>query len=200
MRSGLPAAVIGGAALMITTAGAALAGHSSFRDGPFGVHENGIHFVADAGVTTGCGDGSRYCPGDPVSRGQMATFMHRLSGNAESVPPSVNAATLDGLDSSSLQRRMRVGFRSEQIDPFGEGLVYCPDGGVVLNGSYTLSVTRENTAAGVPVVVVDQAGYDPDVGSGLYRVVVLRPDGSAWPHGGSVTVTCGPASLLPTAP
>lgn len=77
------------------------------------VHAAGIDWVADVGVTSGCGDGSTYCPNDPVTRAQMATFMHRLSGTAPGIAPSVAAAaaleadtattagdadTLDGLD------------------------------------------------------------------------------------------------------
>ena len=31
------------------------------------------------GITAGCGDG-KYCPGDPVSRGQMAALLTRTFG------------------------------------------------------------------------------------------------------------------------
>lgn len=66
-----------------------------------GTHTPGIIFVADAGVTGGCGGGD-YCPSDNVTRGQMATFLHRLSGNAPGVAPSVNAATVGGLSAEAL--------------------------------------------------------------------------------------------------
>lgn len=56
-------------------------------------HADGIHYVADAGITVGC-DANNYCPGDPLTRGQMATFIHRQSGNAPGVAPSVNAASI----------------------------------------------------------------------------------------------------------
>jgi hypothetical protein len=52
--------------------------------------------MADSGVTVGCGD-DRFCPSDPVTRAQMATFMHRLSGTAPDTGPSVNAAALTGV-------------------------------------------------------------------------------------------------------
>jgi hypothetical protein len=35
-----------------------------------------IIWLADAGITTGCTD-TEFCPRDPVSRGQMATFLAR---------------------------------------------------------------------------------------------------------------------------
>ncbi len=40
---------------------------------------------------------------DPVTRAQMATFMHRLSGNDPDTDPSVNAATLGGLTVQEIQ-------------------------------------------------------------------------------------------------
>lgn len=39
-------------------------------------HAKGIGAVAAAGITAGC-DEERYCPNDPVSRAQMATFLQR---------------------------------------------------------------------------------------------------------------------------
>ena len=53
--------------------------HGTFRDVPAGsVHEPGIEAVAEAEITTGCAPG-RYCPGDPVTRAQMATFLMRAA-------------------------------------------------------------------------------------------------------------------------
>lgn len=46
---------------------------------PDSVHAANIAAVAAAGITQGCGD-DRFCPGDPVSRGQMATFLSRALG------------------------------------------------------------------------------------------------------------------------
>ena len=38
---------------------------------------NEIYAIAEEGITTGCGDGTRFCPDDPVTRGAMATFLAR---------------------------------------------------------------------------------------------------------------------------
>src|SRR5690606_824719 len=45
-----------------------------------GIYENDIVWLALAGVTRGCNPptNDRYCPDDPVTRGQMAAFLHRL--------------------------------------------------------------------------------------------------------------------------
>lgn len=81
----------------------ALAAASTFIDvRPGDVHEPGIGFMLDSGVTSGC-TANAYCPDAPVTRAQMATFMHRLSGNAPGIAPSVDAATLDGLTVAEIQ-------------------------------------------------------------------------------------------------
>jgi hypothetical protein len=41
------------------------------------VHANAILTVAERGITQGCGQGDRFCPGDPVTRDQVATFLTR---------------------------------------------------------------------------------------------------------------------------
>jgi hypothetical protein len=40
-------------------------------------HAQAIYDIAAVGITGGCGDGSRYCPGDAVTRAQAATFIRR---------------------------------------------------------------------------------------------------------------------------
>ena len=43
---------------------------------PDGAHAEHVRAAVAAGLTEGCTD-SRFCPEDPVSRGQMASFLHR---------------------------------------------------------------------------------------------------------------------------
>ncbi|MGH2384482.1 MAG: S-layer homology domain-containing protein [Candidatus Limnocylindria bacterium] len=50
-----------------------------FSDDSSSLHQADINRVAEAGVTTGCG-GTRYCPTQPVRRGQMAAFLRRAFG------------------------------------------------------------------------------------------------------------------------
>jgi len=63
-----------------------------------------IDALADAGVTTGCGNGTTYCPSDNVTREQMAAFMNRLGALGAGKTPVANATKLDGLDSSQFLR------------------------------------------------------------------------------------------------
>lgn len=80
---------------LLSIAAVALADHG-FTDVPEGfTHEAGIEYVAEAGITQGCTE-DEYCPNDPLTRGQMGTFLYRSSGNDPDTAPSVNAAELDG--------------------------------------------------------------------------------------------------------
>jgi lysozyme len=48
-----------------------------FRDDDGSTHEANINRLAKAGLTTGC-SATRYCPGNSVTRGQLATFLARV--------------------------------------------------------------------------------------------------------------------------
>ena len=50
-----------------------------FTDDENSSHERAINRLAAAGITTGCG-GGKYCPNEPVTRAQMATFLDRALG------------------------------------------------------------------------------------------------------------------------
>lgn len=51
----------------------------TFRDDDASVHQGNIEAIAAAGITRGCNppDNDLFCPDEPVSRGQMAAFLHR---------------------------------------------------------------------------------------------------------------------------
>lgn len=55
-----------------------------FRDDNDSVFEDPINKLAIAGVTSGCNppDNDEFCPARPVTRGQMAAFLHRALGNS----------------------------------------------------------------------------------------------------------------------
>ena len=56
----------------------------TFWDDDGNVHEGMIEAIVAAGITVGCTtDGRNYCPGDNVTRGQMATFLSRALDLAE---------------------------------------------------------------------------------------------------------------------
>ncbi|MGF1668632.1 MAG: Gmad2 immunoglobulin-like domain-containing protein [Acidimicrobiia bacterium] len=67
-----------------------------FTDDDTSVFEADIEALASAGVTVGCNPpvNDMYCPEDPVTRAQMATFLTRALGLTPLAPPSVDAAAL----------------------------------------------------------------------------------------------------------
>jgi hypothetical protein len=54
-------------------------GTDYFDDDNASVHEGNINAMAAAGLTAGCAPRT-YCPKGPVTRGQMAAFLHRAFG------------------------------------------------------------------------------------------------------------------------
>lgn len=76
-RLTVPTAVV--LALLVPVA--ALAGARFADVSPGNTHVSGIGWVADKGITLGCNsDGTLFCPSNPVTRAQMATFMQRFAG------------------------------------------------------------------------------------------------------------------------
>jgi hypothetical protein len=141
---------------------------------PTSVHAPGIGFVADTGVTVGCG-GTRFCPEDPVTRAQMATFMHRLSGNAET-PPSVNAASLGGMDAEDVLAEMAA-MRAE-LDATASALVVA-EARLAAFDALLDGVTRQDLGgrdtlrfAGMNLQVVNGVGANVDVANGVGNLIV----------------------------
>lgn len=68
-------------ATVVLVPGVAWASHQ-FSDVPDSdwAHDD-IAWLSDNGLTYGCEDGSVFCPDDPVTRRQLAVFLHRLSGD-----------------------------------------------------------------------------------------------------------------------
>jgi hypothetical protein len=71
-------------AFVIVVAAVSLAANVAMAVTPFvdiagNNHADNIEAIYKAGITTGC-DLNHYCPNDPVTRGQMATFLARTAG------------------------------------------------------------------------------------------------------------------------
>ena len=60
---------------------------SGFVDIGGNIHAEDIRYIVERGLTVGCDlEGPRYCPGDPVSRAEMATFLARALRLDTTVP------------------------------------------------------------------------------------------------------------------
>ena len=91
---------------------------------PDSVHAPSIEALHAAGITTGCGDGTNYCPNRPVTRAEMATFLTRALG-LESPPQPAGFADVDpdGVHAPSIKALHAAGITTG----CGDGTNYCPN-------------------------------------------------------------------------
>jgi hypothetical protein len=70
----------------------------SFADTAGSVFANDIEWLADSGITSGCNPPANtlFCPDDPVTRGQMAAFLHRALPDLDDSGPISNFADTSG--------------------------------------------------------------------------------------------------------
>jgi hypothetical protein len=121
-------------AMMGLSASVVFAMHDTFSDVPDNhVHAPGIHYISEAGITQGFPDGT-YRPNDSLTRGQMGTFIERLSGHADDVDASVNAASLDQV--IVVEDENTVGLNSTA----NPAVVACPDGTLAVGGGGTAAI------------------------------------------------------------
>ncbi len=141
---------------------AVLAAGGSFTDDDTSIFEADIEWLQGAGVTAGCNPpaNDHFCPDDPVTRGQMAAFMRRLSANQV-----VDAGALGG----------------ETADHF-ENAVWANDVGGLLADPFDgsnqewVQLTVETTAAGFLLINATTSLYDStSAGSALFWIQVDVP-------------------------
>jgi hypothetical protein len=87
-------------AIAVVVPSAATAAGGAFVDDDGSIFEPDIEWLAETGITQGCGTGM-FCPDRAVTRGQMAAFLHRfaqfLGAEDGIVEQAQDAATLGGL-------------------------------------------------------------------------------------------------------
>jgi hypothetical protein len=89
--------------LLLTLAPVGLLANDRFADVPAdNPHHDDIALLAAAGITRSCNppDNTEYCPGDAVTRQQMASFLARTAGLGAN-PPVARALTAQGVVSGS---------------------------------------------------------------------------------------------------
>lgn len=86
VAAGVAAALAIGASSVIATHN-----FSDVSSGAF--YHDHVEAIVDAGITAGCG-GGKYCPDDPVTRGQMAVFLNRVGALGPGTTPVATAAKL----------------------------------------------------------------------------------------------------------
>lgn len=127
-----------------------------------------IEQLAADGITSGCGDGN-YCPGDSVTRAQMAVFLLRAMYGAEYIPPSAIGVFNDvgpgDFAANFIEQLAADGITSG----CGDGN-YCPGDpvtraqmAVFLVSAFNLEPTTEEPTSGSCADAAAAAGLDPEV-------------------------------------
>ncbi len=136
----------------------ASSGSDSFGDDDGTVFEDDIEALAEAGVTRGCDppQNTRFCPDDPVSRGQMAAFLVR----AYAYPPATGDLFGDDDDSvfeNDIERLAVAGVTLGCNPPDNDR--FCPDDPVRRDQMASFLGRAEGLA---PVVVPERCPVLPD--------------------------------------
>lgn len=96
---------------------------STFVDIDASPHAGAIEALVAEGVTAGCDAAAdRYCPADPVTRGQMASFLVRALGWEPAGPTTFDDVS-DSVHAGAIERLVAEGIASG-CEP---GVRYCPD-------------------------------------------------------------------------
>jgi len=146
---------------------------NTFSDDDGNPHEANIETLYANGITVGCGDGL-YCPLAPITRGQIALFIHRLLD----LPPAVGDSYSD--DDGGVYEAAANAITQAGIG-FGCGeQVYCPEQGLRRDEMAELLVRTFSLAPAATDYFAD------DNGSGFEAAInALRQAG--------ITIGCNPA-------
>jgi hypothetical protein len=179
-RSWLVVALVAAIAAIPT---AAVATHYFSDVSDTSTHARGVEFAAEWGITAGCGTG-RFCPADPLTRQQMATFLYRSSGHAPEVGPVANALFLDDtFYYENIVDLTLVGGESHECvapDPVGY-----PLGSAIVTHELVSSPGESDLSPAAINVAVD---YDGDPAPDGYTVCFQTLDGGPLPAGDYETV------------
>ena len=124
----------------------------SFSDVSGSVHSENILQLAELGITGGCAP-ELYCPEDPVTRAQMATFLTRALGL-----PIPNADTFDDDDGSTHEPNIEA-LAAAEITLGCGGDSYCP------NDEVTRAQMATFLARALDLASVEADSFDDDDGS-----------------------------------
>lgn len=171
-------------ALMFATLPAMASPVSAFTDDDGSVHERDIETLAATRITVGCGP-ALFCPGDNVTRAQMASFLRRALGNVPDTTRDYFRDDEASVHESDINAMAVLGV------VFGcTGAEYCPDS----------PLTRAEMAAFMyntdllPTVVSNPPRFeDVPRGHDFYQEV------ESIAHAG-VTFGCSPTLYCPTNP
>lgn len=154
----------------------------TFFDDDGNTHEGNIEAIAAQGITRGCNppQNTSYCPGDPVTRGQMAAFMHRALDTILTPGDPVEFVDDDGSTfEADIEWLGATGVTRGCNPPANDR--YCPDD-FVTRGQMAAFIHRGFDEVLTPSELVD---FIDDDGSTFEADI-------SWLGGTGVTVGCNP--------
>jgi S-layer homology domain len=112
-----------------------------FSDDDASIFEDSIERIAEAGITLGCNPPSntRFCPDDPVTRGQMAAFLTRALSLSAADGPDRFVDDNFSVFEDSIQRLAQAGITAGCNPPQNDR--FCPDAPVT-RGQMATFLTR----------------------------------------------------------
>ena len=134
-----------------------------FADDDGSVHEWAIEQIARWGITLGCGNGN-FCPGDSITRNQMAAFLHRaVTHRSGEEPAPAPETTLDDVDEDAW-------YRPYAQWAVGAGVMRAPDGRFDPGGEVTRSGMAEMLTAAFGRIT------PPAQAQGIFTDMANQPD------------------------
>jgi len=135
-----------------------------------------IQKMKQTGITSGC-TATTYCPGDPVSRGEIAIFIMRGGFNLL-LPPGTSVVTGVSPSSGAVNTVVSVTITGQNTN-FLQGTTTVSAGPSILvtaiNVTSSTSLTAQfsipSNAAAEPVSVIALTGPEEDVGPNLFTVI-----------------------------
>ena len=122
-----------------------------FKDICGSIHQASIEWLAAEGLTKGCGDGTKFCPDQVVSRGQMATFL----AAALDLPPGPDMFT-DDEGSPHEDAINAIAAAGITAGCTGDGTSFCPENPVSRAQMATFLTKAFKLGPGPEVFVDDQ--------------------------------------------
>jgi len=147
-----------------------------------------VESLGASGITAGCGGGN-YCPGEPVTRAQMAVFLERGIHGSNYAPPSAAGDVFQDVGAGDFAASF-----IEQL--FDDGITagcgnnnYCPDS-VVSRAQMAVFLLRAKYGA----------GYSPPLATGMFDDVPLNYWAVRWIEqlaAEGITAGCGGDNYCP---
>ncbi|HEY7575147.1 MAG TPA: S-layer homology domain-containing protein, partial [Thermoanaerobaculia bacterium] len=150
-----------------------------------------IERLRRTGITTGCGGGN-YCPGDSVTRAQMAVFILRGMHGSSYRPPAATGAVFDDVPKTALFADWMEQFAAEGITTGCGGKNYCPNN----------SITRGEMAVFLLRGLLGSS-HNPPAPTGAFTDVTTTTPFAKWIEelaGRGITSGCGGGAYCPTSP